>query len=156
MAMKIDTKEAWIPEGYTLEYHNANGKVDLSKLALHLEPEQKEKYIRGEILAERMKEKGLNSAVLKYLLDNPKLIPKEWEGNWIYFFGTILRGPDGLRCVLCLYRFASRWYWDADWLEDGWHRGYPSAVLASSKSSNSLPLELPEILEINGVKYKKV
>ncbi len=42
---------------------------------------------------------------------------------------TILRGPRGGRCVLCLYRDGHGWSWGACWLEFDWIRGFPSAVL---------------------------
>ena len=132
--MKISTKKPWIPDGFSLEYHNDNGKIDPSKLSLHLEPEQERGVIKGELLAERMKEKGLNSAVLKYLLDNPKLIPDEWKGKkGVYFFGTILRHPHGRRYVLSLYWSDGEWHWYYYWLDHDWNANNPSAVLASPR-----------------------
>ena len=133
----IKTKIPWIPNGFTLESHHDNGEVDLSKLALHLEPEQEKGTIKGEVLAERMKEKGLNSAVLKYLSDNPKLIPDDWKGKLVYFWGTILRNPHGYRYVLYLYWHGDEWNWDSDgWLVSDWDAASPSAVLTSLPSKS--------------------
>ena len=65
------SQELIIPKGYEgckIEEHYSNGKIDLSKLSLHLEPEQKSESIKSEILRERMKGKGLNANVLDFLL----------------------------------------------------------------------------------------
>jgi len=65
------------------------------------------------------------------------LIPEAWkqkiDGNttFIFFDGTILRNPDGRRCVLGLYWDGGRWDWRYYWLGRGWDVGSPSAVLAS-------------------------
>lgn len=50
-----------------------------------------------------MKYKGLNSNALKFLLDNPSLIPNDWKGKFVSFFGTIFRSTGNNRYVLCLY-----------------------------------------------------
>lgn len=139
--MKIDTSKPWIPGGFTLESNYNQGIIDFDPkdLRLHLEPEQdlepeQEKgSIKGEDLALRMKNESLNSSVLKYLLDNPEHIPKEWKDKYgIYFWNTILLSPSGHRYVLCLYWHGGKWDWDYSWLEDVWRSNDPSAVLASS------------------------
>lgn len=152
--------QPYIPyKNWTLEYDNPMPSFDPSKLSLHLEPEQNESYLTGEVLAKRMKDKGLNSNALKYLLDNPKLIPEEWKGKYVYFFGTILRSPDGYRYVLYLYWSDGEWLWRAYWLEDDWRASDPSAVVSDVSAirnkelgtSETLPLELV----INGIKYTR-
>lgn len=49
----------------------------------------------------------------------------------IYFFGLVLRRPNGNRLVLCLSFFGSEWYWGYCWLGGGWNSSGPSASLAS-------------------------
>lgn len=139
----INTSKPFIPNEWKLEYNNDQGEITLdpSNLLLHLEPEQEEGCIKGEVLAERMKDTGLGSAVLKYLLDNPSLIPKEWKDKWVYFWGTILLSPNGYRCVLCLYFGGGRWDWHCDWLGDGFSSRDPSAVLASTQTSKPSSLD---------------
>lgn len=143
--MKIKLPKApYVPyKDWTVEYDAPMASFDPSKLSLHLEPEQEEGYMKGEILAERMKGKGLNSNVLKYLLDNPKLIPDEWKGKYVHFFGTVLRDPDGRRCVLFLSWRDGAWDWFAHWLERGWDARNPSAV--ASKVSRPSKIGTSEI-----------
>lgn len=144
-----DNKKPIIPKGYDwkVEKHEKHGKIDLSKLELHLEPEQKKGYIKGEVLAERMKGKGLNANVLDFLLENLELIPESWKGKYVYFWGTIYRDPDGDLCVRCLDWRGGGWYWGSDWLVGDWDSRGPAAVLAStlpsetSSSSDTLNLE---------------
>ena len=135
------------PTSFEVESDNGNFVKDVKKIKLHFEPEQRESYIGGEILAKRMKDKGMNSNTLKYLLDNQKEIPEEWKGKYIYFFGTILRRSDGNRYVLYLCWRGGEWDWLYGWLGHVWRAGRPSAVLAEvsldSETKNSLdPLNL--------------
>jgi len=131
--MKLDTKKPWVPDGYKLESHEDCGEVDVKDIELYLSKKQEsDNYIKGEDLLKELKDKKpLNSAVLKYLLDNPKHIPEEWKGKYISFFGTILRSPNGTRRVLYLYYDGSQWDWDYHWLGNDWFDNRPSAVLAS-------------------------
>lgn len=163
--MKIKlSKDAYIPEGYgfTVSHHEEMESFDPKDISLHIEPEQEKDYIKGEILEERMKGKGFNSTVLKYLLDHPKFIPEEWKSKYVYFWGTVLRSSLGYRYVLCLCWRGGEWLWNARWLGDGWSADVPSAVLASKSSvpspsvlSDPLSLELPNELTINGILYIK-
>jgi hypothetical protein len=56
--------------------------------------------------------KNLNATVLDYLLKNTHLIPGEWKGEYVLFWGTVYRDVEGLY-VRCLH-----------WCEDGWHSFY--------------------------------
>ena len=157
--MKIDTSKPFIPDRYSLEENIDLGIIDWNpkKVSLYLSEKQKTGYISGEELREELKDKKpLNSAVLKFLLDNPKEIPEEWKGKYVYFFGTILRGPGGLRRVLFLYWYGDGWRWCYDWLGDDWRANHPSAVLASPlKLSPSLdPLNFE--VKINGKEYRLI
>ena len=95
----------------------------------------KEGLIKGEELLTKQPKGVLNSNVLKWYLENPDRIPKEWEKySGIYFWGTILRYPFGCRRVLCLDFDGGEWDWDYNWLVGDWDRGNPSASLASAKN----------------------
>lgn len=160
MKHTIITKKAWIPDNFTLESHTDLGKLDVSKIKmeLYLSEKQKTGYIQGEDLLKEVKN-PLNSTVLKYLLDNPTLIPEEWKGKYVYFFGTVLRDSRGDRYVLYLYWHDGRWGWHVNWLDRDWRAYRPSVVLASQNlklKSSELSDTLPLILEINGIKYKKI
>ena len=50
----------------------------------------------------------------------------------IYFFGLVLRDPDGFRRVLYLFSDGSEWHWSFLWLGLQWGADDPSASLASN------------------------
>jgi len=139
----------FVPEGFTLLPdseqlpNRTKGKVkfDISKVELYLSEKQKTGYIKGEELLRELKPKTvLTSHFLKYFLDNPELIPEEWKGKYIYFWGTLLRNPGGRRSVLYFYWFGGRWSWVYSWLDSDWHDDSLSAGLANS-SLPSKPLD---------------
>lgn len=81
----------------------------------------------------------LNSNVLGYLCDHPKLFPEHWKKDengdirYIYFWGSIFRDPsNGLFYVRYLFWYGGEPALDYGWLDDGWHRQNPSASVASS------------------------
>lgn len=161
--MKKPSLPTWATK---IEYDNKNCKY--KNAVLHLEPEQAVGYIRGDILAERMKEKGLSASVLDYLLEHPEEIPDEWkknkdgDTNFIYFWGTIYRNSDGYLYVRCLYFYEGHWRRDYSWLDGNWVSRHPSAVSASTKNSDTktslepLNLELAiKICKENGYKIIK-
>jgi hypothetical protein len=136
--MKIKLpKKAVVPEGFTVEYHEEMSSFDPTKLSLHLEPEQETGYISGHVLRERMKGKGLNINVANYLVKHPELIPKEWKGKFVSFWGTIVRNRDGTLLVPYVYdrgdRAVVRW----DWLGGDWDGRHPAARFASLPSEPS-------------------
>lgn len=138
--MKIP-KSPSIPKGYdwTIEFHDNVTSFDPSKLSFHLEPEQEKRYINGEILSERMKGKGLNANVLEYLLKHPKLIPEDWKGKFIYFWGTIYRRSGGYLLIRCLCWRGGAWRWGSHWLDGDWYSSSPAAV-SSSGSQDSVSM----------------
>ena len=160
MTYKIDTSKPFIPDGYSLEENIDLGIIDWNpkKVSLYLSEKQKTGYISGEELREELKDKKpLNSAVLKFLLDNPKEIPEEWKGKYVYFFGTILRSLPDRPGVLYFYWRDGEWGWDYHyWLSRGGYTYGPSAVLASPlKLSPSLdPLNFE--IKINGKEYRLI
>ncbi len=162
--MKIKAnKKPYIPyESWSIEYNNPIKEVDLSKLSLHLEPEQKDGYIKGEILSERLKEKSLNANVLDYLIENPTYIPENWKkdekGNtkYIYFWGTIYRSSGGSLYVRCLYWDDVLWDWSDRWLGNDFGASRPAASLASSSLNSVTESSLdPLSLELAIEKVKK-
>ena len=88
--------------------------------------------IRGTELREELKGKPvLNANVLDYLLKHPELIPEEWKGKAVFFWGTIYRDSRGNLCVRCLYWDGSRWYWSHNWLDDFWLADNLALLLAA-------------------------
>lgn len=110
-------------------------EVDLSKVLLETTLKEGENVVGGEEKLNRLKATGhvrLDAAIFQALWENQGLIPEAWkEVGAIYFDGTILLNPHGLRCVLCLCWSDGRWGWGCGWLADDWNARGPSAVLAS-------------------------
>lgn len=132
----VDTSKAWVPDGWTLEENRSLGKIDITNITLWQSEKQKTGWHNGNELNKEVKN-PMTSAVLRYLLDNPELIPEEWKDKYVYFHGTILRSSFGDRYVLCLYWGGGGWGWSVRWLDNDWHDRNFSAVLASSALSTS-------------------
>jgi hypothetical protein len=129
--------DPFVPDGWSVEEHRKGGVFkwdkEAQKDALYLsEGQQNGKRIKGNELRKALAGKPmLNANVLDYLLANPHLIPEEWKGKAVFFWGTIYRHRDGRLCVRCLYWYGGRWHWDAGWLDRGWRGNDPAAVPAS-------------------------
>jgi hypothetical protein len=83
----------------------------------------------------------LDAGIFWELWENQDRIPDDWmkpsgNGNtrYICFGGTLLRNPDGVRCVLCLFWNGSEWRWSSDRSEYDWLPGRVFAVLKSECS----------------------
>lgn len=71
-------------------------ELDFSDIELYISPNMKkylnrrDKLIRGEEIWQELEEKdALNANVLHYLLARPELVPAEWHGKLVCFWGTI-------------------------------------------------------------------
>lgn len=129
--------DPFVPNGWKVEDHQKGGqfKWDAIKVKLHLSKKQKGGSIEGNKLRKELKGQPVyNANLLDYLLKNPHLIPEEWKGKYVFFWGTIYRSSGGDLCVRCLYWDVGRWCWDFDWLDRGWHDDDPAAVPASSSA----------------------
>jgi len=131
----IDCDEnPFIPDGWKVEEHQKGGKIklDISKMELYLSEKQKNGSIKGNELREELKgKKPMNTNVLDFLLKNPHLIPEEWKGKHIFFWGTIYRYSGGRLFVRYLRWDGDGWVWGFDWLVNDFDSGHPSAVSAS-------------------------
>lgn len=107
--------------------------VSSGAIKLHLSTNQQDgKYIVGrELRKELANEPVLPANVLDWLLANPHLIPEEWKGEVVFFWGTIYRVANGSLCVRCLYFHVGAWHSGYDWLDDVWS-GYDPAALRAS------------------------
>lgn len=127
--------DPFIPSGWSVEEHQKMGniKFDASKVDLYLSrPQRKNNSIEGNKLREELKgKKVLNANVLDFLLKNPHLIPEEWKGKAVFFWGTIYRNSRGFLCVRYLYWDGSKWFWGDFWLGNDFHGDLPAACLAS-------------------------
>lgn len=107
--------------------------IDGKKILLYLSKKQMNgKTIVGNDLREEVSGKQvLNAIILDYLLAHPELIPEEWKGKAIFFWGTIYRDSGGGLCVRCLYWDGGQWDWGSRWLGRGFGGYNPAALLAS-------------------------
>lgn len=121
-------------EGWKVEEHKKGGqfKWDASKVQLFLHSKQQGGSIEGNKLRKELANQPVyNANLLDYLLDNPHLIPEEWKGKAVCFWGTIYRGSDGSLCVRDLVWGGGRWRQGSDWLDRNFGADGPSAVAAS-------------------------
>ncbi|MEK7642999.1 MAG: hypothetical protein AAB372_00920 [Patescibacteria group bacterium] len=127
--------DPFTPDGWKVEEHKKGGQFEWgpAKVSLHLSPNQKDgKVIEGNKLRKELaREPMLNANVLDYFLANQYLIPEEWKGKAVFFWGTIYRRSGGRLFVRCLYFDGGRWDWSCSWLDDDWDDIGPAARLAS-------------------------
>lgn len=129
-----------VPDGWEVVEHQEGGQFewDSAKVALYLSDKQKSGVIEGNELRKELKsQRVLNANVLDYLLAHPHLIPEEWRGKLVFFWGTIYwgtiyRSAHGSLYVRCLLWRGDGWRWNGRWLDDDFSGGGPAAVLASS------------------------
>lgn len=123
------------PGGLTVEEHQKGGtfRWDPTKVQLYLsKPQSKGKLIGGHDLRKDLAGKPvLNACLLDYLLAHPHLIPEEWKGKAIFFWGTIYRDSGGGLFVRYLYWRGGQWQSSYVWLDFVWHDFYPAALRAS-------------------------
>jgi len=124
----------FIPDGWKVEEHQKGGqfKWDAKQVELWLSDGQKKGRVEGNKLRKEMAKKTpFNANVLDYLLAHPELIPDEWKGKYVFFWGTIYRDSSGDLYVRCLCWRGSRWDWSGGWVGGGWRGRGPAALRAS-------------------------
>ena len=128
--------DPFCPKDLTVEEHikAKPWKFDAKQVELYLDPAQSGGSILGHDLCKALKgEPVLNANVLDWLLleENQHLIPEEWKGKGIFFWGTIYCVRDGSLVVRCLRWYGDRWQSGWRWLGDRWCVSDPAASLAS-------------------------
>lgn len=125
----------YIPLGWKVEEHRKGGQFewDPSKVALYLSAAQKKgPGISGNKLRKELRSQPvLNANVLDYLLANPSLIPEDWKGEAVCFWGTIYRRVGGVLYVRCLGWSGERLHGACHFVSGYWG-GCPAAVRVSS------------------------
>ncbi len=129
--------------GWKVNSHQGMGEIRLElrdgrlfandrEVTRYLSERQKTGYIRGYDLQQELAGRPvLNATVLDYLLAHPELIPEDWKGKAVYFWGMVYRGSGGKLCVRYLFWSGGRWDWVYDRLDCFWGSSEPAAVLAS-------------------------
>jgi hypothetical protein len=126
--------DPFIPDGLTVEEHRKGGLLDLAKtkIALYLTKGQKKGRVVGNDLRKELAgQPVLNANVLDYYLANQHLIPEEWKGKAVFFWGTIYRDRVGHLYVRFLYWSGVGWRWHHYWFGFDWRDDNPAAVRAS-------------------------
>lgn len=104
----------FIPDGWSIKEHKKCGffKFDPLKFSLYLSKKKKGNIEVNDLRKELPGQSVLNANVLDYLLGHLELIPEEWKGKYIFFWGTIYYSHVGSCCVRYLHWNGSRWDWD--------------------------------------------
>ena len=130
--------DPFLPSGWKgVEEHQRGGQLnwnkDVQKDALFLASgQQKGSVLVGHKLRKELAGKPvLNANVLDYLLAHPELIPEDWKGKYVFFWGTSYRGSVGGLFVRYLYWCGGRWCWSFYWLGRGWGADGPASLRAS-------------------------
>ena len=128
--------DPFVPDGWLVEKHIKGGQLsfDPTKVKLWLSKVQtKGGVIEGNKLRKELKgQPVLNACILDYLLAHPELIPEEWKGKAVFFWGTIYRDSNGNLYVRCLYWDDEQWSWRSFWLDGGFGGSNLAAVSASN------------------------
>ncbi len=127
----------FVPDGWKVEEHTKGGIFtwDPARVRLYLSKKQKDdkRIVGNDLRKELASQPVFNANLLDYLLkpENQHLIPEEWKGKAVFFWGTIYRYSDDSLCVRYLYWYGSGWSWYCHWLGHSFYSYYPAAVLAS-------------------------
>jgi|GEM_PF-1102615 len=95
-----------------VDRHIPGGKMiwDKDRVCLHLFQGQAEEGISGWAIYRLTENKPvLNANVLDYLLEHQELIPQNWKGKKVYFWGTTYRLKEGAVFVRCLFWANGKW-----------------------------------------------
>lgn len=124
--------DPFVPGTWKVKKHQKGGQLVWSpeKVKLYLSSHQKgEKYIEGNKLRKELEcERVMNANLLDYLLKHQELIPEEWKGQTVFFWGTIYRDLYDNLYVRGLYFDDGRWYWRYGWLDYDWSVSGPAVV----------------------------
>ena len=119
----------------SIERRGNNLYINGNKVLLHRTREQRgNKGAFGSELYMELKNSKkvlLPAHILDYLVAHSELIPDNWKGKDVFFWGTIYRHSDGDLYVRYLRWNDGRWRWYCDWLDIDWYSRSPAAVLAS-------------------------
>ncbi|MDD4803768.1 MAG: hypothetical protein PHN69_01210 [Candidatus Pacebacteria bacterium] len=127
----LDT-DPFIPEGWRVKEHKKGGqwKYDSTKVGLYLSEKQLCGKIGGyDLLKELESQPVMNANMLEFYLKNTYLIPSEWKGKAIIFWGTIYCFTDGDFCVRYLHWNGKSWHWFYFWLSLNFDDYYTAVVL---------------------------
>jgi hypothetical protein len=123
--------QPFTPKGWKVEEHITCGKLKFNptEIPLYLSEKQKKGFITGNDLKNELSGRlVMNANVLDYLLVHPELIPEDWKGKSVFFWGTIYRDSDEDLLVRYLCWDGFKWYWDRNWLGGNLDSNTPAAL----------------------------
>ncbi len=127
--------DPFVPDGWKVEEHQKGGSFqwDASKVKLWLASGQKNGSVLdgNKLIKDVAKKVPFNANVLDYLLANPHLIPEEWKGNRVFFWGTVYRNTNYFVCVRCLIYKDGKWGSRGCWYGSEFGENTPALVHAS-------------------------
>lgn len=128
--------DPFLPNDWKVVEHIKGGQFefDPGKIRLHLdEAQQNGGVIVGNKLRKKLKGTTVfNANLLDFYLAHPNLIPEDWKGRTVFFWGTIYRNSVGLLSVRYLYWRGGRWDWYYRLLVLGFPGYHPAALRASN------------------------
>jgi len=130
--------EPFIEPRWRVEEHKKGGqfKWDPQTIRLYLSKGQRGEASRmegGKLRKELEGKPVVNANVLDYLFEHPHLIPEEWKGKAVYFWGTIYRDAVGNLDVRYLVFFENQWKWFYQRInQPAWHYHAFAALFESS------------------------
>jgi hypothetical protein len=124
--------DPFVPDGWIVEKHIKGGQFEFNpfRIELYLDEGQENggRVVGNELRKLLTGKPVLNVNVLDYLLAHTELIPEEWKGKYIFFWGTIYRDSDGNLFVRYLFWRGDRWHWNYYWLDNDFNGSYPAAL----------------------------
>ena len=119
----------FVPEGWTVVENRPCGQIKPEETDLYVSEGQEKGSVSGYELQKKLANLPvLNAVMLDWYLAHPELIPEDWKGKYVFFWGTIYRNSDGRLCVRCLHWDGSQWYWDCSWLGSDFDSSDPAVV----------------------------
>src|ERR1700686_1984098 len=121
--------DPYVPAGWQLDRHIKRSVLTLRSQWLYLADGQRAgHWIDGEALLEDTSNRPtLNAAVLDHLLTFPELVPSEWGGRNVFFWGTVYR--DSAHDLFGPYlHHDGGWAASYRWIGDLWTSQDPTAL----------------------------
>lgn len=122
MIIDLDAKPL-VPDGWTIAKHRKGGLLELTKTKIDLFLTIRQKRTKVD-WANHYKEIAdqplLNANALDFFLANPNLVPEEWKGTYVFFWGTIYRDRYVDQCVRYLCWGEDKPSWNYLWRSSGY------------------------------------
>ncbi|MCK5060975.1 hypothetical protein KAR28_00325 [Candidatus Parcubacteria bacterium] len=130
--------DPYIPDEWSIIKHRKGGQVrwDPEKISLFLSEKQQDgKVVKGDELYKELScLPVLNANVLDFLLDysHLNLIPEEWKGKTVCFWGTVYRNrSNGMYGVRAPYFCGGGWTWGWLCFEHDFDSSFPAILFAN-------------------------